>query len=433
MDSMDRRTFLKGTVAATASASLTGCRGLLPSPEPTPEPTTEQSPTETPTVTATPQADVDRPVLLNAPEKVAAIRAKVEAGEQPWKRAFDEMRADAAVALDASPRSVTDNGAPAGEDNPNKYGSDAPYQEKDGVYSEDINRADYQAGLDMKDWIRDAALAYRFTGEDRFARKAIDLLHVWFVDEETRMYPSVINYGPHTDGLKGQNSIEHYIIIPAMVYGAALVDDHPYWEEKSGGSDPIRSWLSQFQKTLASGAHGGVESDEIHKWWVTTRLLVAGYLDDMRSFEQACQDWRTTVLQDFVERGTFENERPRTRGLFYSLSAMNALTIGAEIARHHDVDLYSFTKSGMQQSVIEKSHRYHAKFMLDPDEWPWKERKGLGDGERMYGTVSYELTYSRQQVDSYWEVIKSTGRPVYDRRILGYVTLTHGDLFELDF
>jgi hypothetical protein len=139
------------------------------------------------------------------------------------------------------------------------------------------------------------------------------------------------------------------------------------------------------------------------------------------------------VLRDFAERGTFEKDRPRSRGLFYSLSAMNALTLGAEVAYHHGVDLYGYTMDGMSESMLKRSHQFHAKFLEDPSEWPWKERKGLSENEQMYGAVSYELCYARWQSDAYWDAIEATGRPIYDQRILGYATLTHGDLFEVDY
>jgi hypothetical protein len=445
---MDRRAFLERAGAAVGLTVLAGCPGrtVRETPSRSPSPPLTDPPTETPTAppTSTPTertttvsptpAAADRPVFFSSPAKIAALRERIEAGDQPWKRAFDEMIEDADRALDVSPRSVVDNGTPAGADDPHRYGSDAPYQGKDGVFSDDINRKDYQAALEMKDWIRDTAQAYRFTGDDKYAEKSVDLLYAWFVDEETRMYPSVVNYGPHTEGLKGQNSIEHYIFVPAMVYGAALVSDHPYWHERIGSHETgVRAWLREFQQTLESGAHGGVESDEIHKWWVTTRLLVAAYLGDMDAFESACGDWRRRVVRDFAERGTFEKDRPRTRGLYYSLSAMNALTLGAEIARHHGVDLYGYAKEDMSVSVLQRSHRYHAEFLVNPEEWPWKERNGLDAGERRYGAVSYELCYSRWQNGRYWEAIKAAGRPVYDRRVLGYATLTHGDLFELEY
>ena len=373
-------------------------------------------------------------MLFNSPAKIEALKARIDAGDQPWTRAFEEMKEDADRALNATPRSVIDNGAPAGVDDPHKYGSDAPYQERDGVFSDDINREDYQAALDMKDWIRNTAQAYHFTGRDEYARKSIDLLAEWFIDEETRMYPSVRNFGPHTEGLKAQNSIEHYIFVPAMVYGAALVRNHPYWEERIGTKEQsVEEWMREFQSSLESGAHGGIPSDEIHKWWVTTRLLVAGYLGDMDAFEGACEDWRTRVTQDFTRQGTFERDRGRSRGLFYSLSAMNALTLGAEVARHHGVDLYGYTKDNMSLSLLQRSHRFHAEFMQTPSEWPWQERDGLDTSELRYGAVSYELCYSRWQTESYWDAIVAAGRPVHDRRILGYATLTHGNLFDLEY
>lgn len=443
---MNRRKFLRRAGAVGALGALAGCRDLVrtetptesptrtPRESPTATPTPPEERTETTTGSPTPAPDVERPVVFNDPAKIRVLREKVSAGEQPWARAYESTIRDADRALNASPRSVVDNGAPAGVDDAHKYGTDAPYQEKDGVFSDNIDRGDYQAALDMKDWIRDAALGYLFTGEDRYARKAIDLLHTWFVDPETRMYPSTINYGPATEGLKGQNSIEHYIFLPAMLYGAALLDDHPYWEETDGdGSAAVREWVESARDTLESGAHGGTEGDEISKWWIATRILVAAYLDDVEGMRRAAEDWRTTALQDFDRRGTFELERSRSRGLYYSLSAMNALTVGAEIARHYGIDLYGHTLDGMSTPVLQKCHQFHAKYLADPSEWPWEERGGLDDGETAYGAVSYELCYSRWQREGYLNAIEAAGRPVHDRRILGYVTLTHGNLHELSY
>ena len=447
---MNRRTFLARFGAAAGIGSLAGCnRNQQPETPNTPPPTATETQTSTPgtetetetvepsaTETATESPDLrDRPVIFISPAEVRAARAKVEAGKEPWKTSYEKLMDDADSALDATPKSVVDNGAPVKTDDAHKYGSDAPYQGKDGVYSDDINRHDYLIALDMKDWIRDTAQAYAFSREDKYAEKAIDLLHHWFLKEDTRMYPSVINYGPHTEDLKGQNSIEHYIFLPAMFYGAALVSGHPYWEEKEGASEEaLLGWVRTFQKSLETGPHGGTTGDEIYKWWTTTRAITAALLGDEEGLQAAFDEWRSTALKDYNERGTFEAERVRTRGLFYSLSAENALTLGAEVARHHGVDLYQYVgdKEGPDKSVLRRAYDFHAEYIIDPSEWPWKERKGLERSEREYGLVGYELAYSYWQDDQYLEAIQKFGRPIHDWRVLGWVTLTHGNRFALD-
>lgn len=457
---MDRRTFLVRVGAPSLVAALAGCggtqQGVTPStPKSTVPPTgtatssprataaggtpgeTTGETTAGETATAgTETATIprrERPVVFVSPAEVQAIRAKVDAEEEPWRTSFAQLVDDADSALDADPKSVTDNGAPANVDDPRKYGTDAPYQHKDGVFSDDINRHDYKIALAMKDWIRDTAEAYAFTRKDKYAKKSIDLIHHWFLDPETGMYPSNRNYGPHTEGLKSQNSIEFYIFIPAMIYGATLVSGHPYWKQKGQSEDALHTWMRKYQKSLEKGANGGPEGDEIYKWWTTTRALTAAYLGDQPALEDAFDTWRTTALKDFeADRGTFRYSRHRTRGLYYSLSAMNALTMGAEIARHHGVDLYGYTLDGMSEPVLKKAHDYHVQYALDPTTWPWKELGGLDRDEREYGLVSYEMCYSRWQNPKYLKALKKLGRPIYDQRVTGWVTLTHGNRFDLN-
>ena len=423
---MERRTFLGRTGTAIAIGTVTTRVALAQQ---------ESTPTETPAVgseTARPTRRRERPVIFISPAEVRAVRKKVRAGAEPWRTGYENLVEDAEKALGGNTKSVVDNGAPAGADDPHKYGTDAPYQGKDGVFSEDVNRHDYDIALDVKDWIRDAAQGYAFTGKDEYARQAIDLLHHWFLDDETGMFPAANNFGPHTEGLKSQNSIEHYIFLPAMFYGAALVSGHPYWDEKQGSEKALAEWLRTFQENLKMDARGGPEGDEIYKWWVTTRAATAALLGDEESLAEAFELWANVALTDFESRGTFRYARERTRGLYYSLSALNALTQCAEIARHHGVDLYGFTGfDDSSKPVLERAHDYHAQYVLDPTEWPWQELDGLDRDEREYGAVSYELAYSQRRKKRYLRALEKMGRPIHDRRVLGWVTLTHGNRFEL--
>lgn len=436
---MRRRCYLALLGGTALSASLAGCgqeerRSPTPPSSPTDTPTESptapptgtatQSPTDSPTESPT-KTRADRPVVFLPPARVGTVRRYVGTRGGPWRTAYRDLVERANQALRAKPRSVVDNGGPAGE-GPNKYGSDAPYQNRDGVYSDDINRQDYQAGLDMGDWTRTLAQTYLLSGEDRYARKAVELLHHWFVDDATRMYPSANNFGPHTSGLKSQNSIELFIVVPELLYAAALLDGHPHWDTFDRGTEAVREWTRTWQESLLYGSRGGPTGDEIYKWWVTTRAVTAAYLGDRGQLESAFEEWRTNALRDFEPRGSFEYARQRSRGLYYSLSALNALTYCAEIAANHGVDLYGYTGDG-SEPVLRRAHDFHAPFVRDPSSWRWQELDGLSAREREYGVVSYELSYARRGVSDYLDVVEAVGRPVSDWRILGPVSLTHGE------
>jgi hypothetical protein len=380
--------------------------------------------------TTTDPSEVPSTTFLDGDE-IAAIKAKVDAGEEPWASAYQELIADANAALNAGLESVADNGAPAGgAGDPHKYGTDAPYQGEDGIYSDDINREDYFKAIRVGNRVRSLGLAFALTGADEYAEKAIDLVHHWFVDPDTRMYPSALNYGPHTDGLLGQNSIEHYITIPKMLYGAGFVLDHSHWSTKSDGAvADLNEWVSTYLAETESGGHrGGPEGNGIYKWWLVNRATAAAFVDNQTALERVADDWRTTAFTDYQSRGTFQYALWRTRSLYYSLSALNALTLTAEILRHFDIDLYGHTVDGVNR--LRTALDYHAPYMQDPSSWSWEELGGLSDAEQMYGAVSFELAYSHWQDADHLDAVRAAGRPIYDQRILGWTTLTHGNRFD---
>lgn len=440
--SRSRRAFL-ASLGVAGLASLAGCPA--PEPEtlspsertpPTPGPTETGSPTERPTGTGSPTTEpgpemLPRVILINDSAH-RAIEQQVASESQPWFRAFETLIGDAEDALAASPRSVVDNGAPAGYDNPHLYGTDAPYQGDDGDFSAEANREDYQAALRMSQWIRNLAMAYSFAGREEFAEKAVDLLYHWFLNPETRMAPSAANYGPHTESLIGQNSIEHYITIPSMLYGATFVTGHPRWDSKPGNPETqLIDWVEAYlADTEENGHRGGPKGNDIYKWWLVNRAVAAAYLGDRPSLARCFDDWRTTGFKDFESRGTFEFARVRTRGLYYSFSALNALSLTAEVARHYGVDLYRHERNGVQR--LYKAFQYHDEYLRNPGDWGWQEIDGLEDFEREFGGVGYELAYSIYGDDRFREAIYAVGRPIYDQRLLGWSTLTHGNLFELD-
>lgn len=451
MERLTRRQLL-AAVTAGGSLALAGCAtpadggsptepdGVSPTAARTEPPSppigtttaaaTEETPHSTETTTNEP-GDVPDVIFVDGETRNAIIR-RLEENDQPWHTAFQQLRSDAEDALGARPKSVVDNGAPAGVDDPHRFGTDAPYQGQDGVFSDDVNRGDYFAALHMGNWIRDLTMAYGFSGRDEYAEKAVDLLHHWFVDPEVRMFPSAVNYGPHKEDYNGQNSIEHYITIPKMLYGASYVRGHPRWSTKPEGAESaLEQWVRDYLADTESGGHrGGPGGNDIYKWWVVNRAVAAAYLGDTEALSRCFSDWRTTAFKDFERRGTFKLARIRTRGLYYSFSALNALVTTAEVGRQFGVDLYGHEVNGVNR--LRGALEYHAPFLQDPSEWPWQELGGLERFERRFGGVSYEMAYSHWNDELFYDAIRGARRPIYDQRVLGWLTLSHGNLFELE-
>ncbi|WP_048078096.1 alginate lyase family protein, partial [Halorubrum sp. AJ67] len=336
---------------------------------------------------------------------------------EPWRSAYDAQLRDAERALGATPSSVVDDGSPDGVDE-NRFATGE-------------ERPDYQAAIEMGTRVRDLGLAYAFTSEERFAREAIELLDHWFLDPDTRMYPSGRNFG------ETYFSIELHITVPTLLYGAALVRDSPQWSTAEADRAELRTWVETYLADLEAGRgeqrYVGTVKNNIYAWWILARATAAAYLDDRDALSLAFGDWRERALDQLQPDGLLKHEIGRVDGLEYSVYGLKALTLTAEIARHYGVDLYGYRLPGDDESALCRAFEGHRPYVLDADEWEWGTgENGYTDADRTAAGSVYELAHSRWSRSEFRRVVESMGRPLYERRILGWTTLTHANRFELD-
>jgi hypothetical protein len=342
----------------------------------------------------------DGPLMFTTGEDIASIASKVESGDAPWASAWATVKASAEDALDVSLVSVVDTGG--------------------GHTFQRDN--DYKLALRTKDRVRDLALAYRMTGDDRYARKAIDQIHHWFLDPDT--YQEPVENGQFA-------TITQYITIPSFFYGANLLREHPYWAEKSSEmpwrSDTAESpqsalarWGLDWQATFREP-----NCNNIHVWRAFARGVAGTFAGDDAVWNQALDEYRSDCTwNDYNEDGSFQYEVWRENGYRYQLFRMKAHAMFCELGRAQGLDLYS-------ENELKRAFDYMAPYIFDPNSWP--HGTGSLDFDRNHEAGVYELAYSRWQDETYLDVITEVvGRPVDEGRLLGdSITLTHGNRFEL--
>lgn len=373
---------------------------------------------------------VTRPTMASAPpptmyldsDEIATIQAAVRDQREPWYSAYQALMEDANNALDMRPRSVRDNGAGqvSGVD---VFATDAPYT-TDGKFNENSNRDDYLAAIAMGDAARDLGLAYAFTGDDRYARKARDLILHWM----DTMKPYAWNAGPHTAGFRGNGEIELFITIPKLFYAADLTWAAEVWTDEQRAT--VRAWTRAIGNDAARKNYTNNFQD-----WRNVFLAAAGALTDEQDLlDEAFDDFRARVrvppLDDdgnendnnvITSVGKMNQELDRANSLTYSLYALNALVQTAEIARHHDVDLYTYQADDGRG--LKLALDYHAPFAIDQEGWPHRQDEQL---DRFDNVALYEVAHSYYGDDIYMEVVERWDRPMFENRIMGQVTLTHG-------
>lgn len=358
----------------------------------------------TPTLTLS-SASVNffHPNMYISTEEIEAVKEKVRSKQEPWKTAYDKMISDANSALKGQIPSVTYGGkTPPGGDLHDYY-SDTPYA-SDGVFNSNADRTDYNSAITFGKSVRNLGLAYAFTGENKYADKALEFISAWTVNSTTMMQPDFTGY---------QSRIELSITIPGVFYGADMIWNYPGWSPVEKAE--FVSWTKKFIKSAKTWS-----SDNNYENWRLVFISSASVIaEDPESLGYAFERWKKIIPTQIGTEGLMVKEINRTNSLSYSLYSINGMIQTAEIARHNGVDLYNYRLQDARG--LEFALDFHAPYAANPSTWPYEQITSYaGDNAALY-----ELAYSFNQKSNYMDVINKWKRPLYEIRTMGPVTLTH--------
>lgn len=362
-----------------------------------------------PEVSAT---DFTHPNIFLDQTEINTIKARIN--QEPWKTAYDNMMINVSLALNAPVQSVTFGGPIPPSDDIHDYWTDMAYS-SDGVFNPNADRSDYYAAIKLRDSVRDLGLAYALTGEKKYADKAIQFIRAWTIDPSTKMNPKFVS-GTDAHGLASK--IELSITIPGMLYGADLIWNYP--DFSSSDKEALKLWTRDF----VADAKTWSWYNNLEAWRLVFISAGSVITEDSANLNYAFDRWKTDLSVQMDSQGKMTNELSRTRSFTYSLYAINAFMQTAEIAKHQGVDLYHYNAPNGRS--LELALDFYAPYAAGKNSWPYQEIR--------WDLVDYsvwELAYSFKQKTSYKDVIIKRGRPMYELRNMGHVTLTHGNDFTI--
>lgn len=340
-------------------------------------------------------------IFLNQTE-IDAIKQKIAANEEPWISGYNQLISDANAALSQNPLSVTTSGTNTGHD---FVASDI-----------DPTRADYGSAVTASRAIRNLALAYVLSDNTAYADKAAELIKSWAVNSNTFMTPSLTS---------SQSLIELGITMPAIIYGADLIwnYDSPNWT--SSDKTTFQTWANNLGTsamnstiTVCPGYCNNFEN------WRLVLVSSAGALSQNQTLmDYAFNRYKNIIDIQIGSDGRMNEEWVRTDGLSYSLYAIKAMQLTAEIARHNGMDLYNYNLPNGKG--LELALDFIAPYS-DDDGTKWRnagfQQNSLFTGQE---TDLFELSYQFLQKPAYLSVINFWGPVMNDSRILGLTSLTH--------
>ncbi|MDQ1051042.1 alginate lyase family protein [Streptomyces sp. V4I2] len=321
-------------------------------------------PTASARVTAHPAPKAPHTSVLDG-KRLQQTKMRLDLGDPHLRRAVTALTARADRWLGQGPWTVVDKPRPAPGGDVHDYLSQAPYWwptqrptpenpwgcpyvQRDGERNPEVDSGTDRQDVEKTfDSAYDLSLAWYYTGEQRYARKAGQVLRTWFLDPATRMN-SNLNHAQFIpckyDG-RAIGIIDFSQSYTSVLDALALLDTGaPSWTEKDRTG--MAKWNTDFLSWLKNSDFGKQEAAATnnHGTFYDMQLAALAHATGDRSLA------RRTVLDAASKRiapqiasdGSQPQELSRTRSWHYSTFTLVAHTRLAAIGRHVGVNLWAY-------------------------------------------------------------------------------------------
>lgn len=266
---------------------------------------------------------------------------------------------------------------------PDPENPDGAYIRKDGQTNPDNFVAHRHAMIRLSQIIGVQTSAYLLTGDKKFAEASQKHLEAWFVNQETRMNPSLI----YVQAIKGRVTGRGIGIIDAIhlvevARSIEILESNKAISENS--LIEIKNWFSELVVWLTTHEYGLDEMNTKNNHatcWIMQVGAFARLTENNEVMEMCRNRFKTILLPNQMgDDGSFPLELKRTKPYGYSLFNLDAFMTSAEILTDGNNNLYKYTTpdgKGMKLGaeflypfVEDKSKWDYEPDVMYWDEWP---------------------------------------------------------------
>jgi hypothetical protein len=334
-----------------------------------------------------PAAAAPRVVTLRL-DALSRTRELVRAKDARVSAAYALLLREAAKELDAPIVAVTDKRTlqpPSG--NKHDYFSLSPYWwpdpakpnglpyiRRDGETNPESKRdLDQPRVAAMGANVQTLALAYYFSGDEKYAARAAKQVRAWFVDTATRMTPH-LRFSQLVRGIdqeRGSGIIDTRWFIET-VDAVGLIQTSRSWTVADQRA--LKDWFTAYLawlKTTPNGAHEHAAKNNHGSWFAAQAATYAMFVGDTATARELVNETKARIGAQITPAGEQPTEMERTRSLHYSAFNVEALSRVAEIAQTLGVDLWRY--QAPEGGSLQKAIDHLTKFMGDPSKWPGQQ------------------------------------------------------------
>lgn len=184
-----------------------------------------------------------------------------------------------------------------------------PYINRDGLANPELDKLDRNRLGELATRVTTLSLAWYFSGEDRYAEKAVEMLRVWFFNKDTRMNPN-LEYAQTIPG-RYNGKGRCYGVLDAhsfveMLQAIALLEHSEAFTAKD--SKQLKAWFKELLHWMLTSQQGIDEGNQPNNHSIVYDVQIIAYALYTGETEVA-----ERVIREFPTRRVFAQIQPDGR------------------------------------------------------------------------------------------------------------------------
>ncbi len=325
--------------------------------------------------------------LLWNEQRVDSWKQKLQSGDNDATQLVAKLREQADHLLDLPALSVMDKKITPPSGSKHDYMSQAPYfwydsskpnglpyLRRDGERNPEINKiTDHRDLGELGSRLQTLSLAWKLTGDNRYAEKTAALLRHWFLDEDSRMNPN-LEFGQGVPGINTGRGIGIIETIPLIGIADAVTTLHGASAWTAADDEALHTWYAQYLHWMLTSKNGQEEHHAANNhgtWYLAQATDLALFTGDTATARTLAMEGQGKMDHQIQADGKMPEELARTNGLGYSTYNLQAFFTLATIARHAGVDLWNYTDS--QNGSIRAAFNWLLPYAMDQKKWDYQQ------------------------------------------------------------
>jgi hypothetical protein len=285
-----------------------------------------------------------------------------------------------------------------------------PYIRKDGIRNLESRKSSDSRYLGLTiSLLQFLSFMYYFTKDENYAIKAIEVLQVFFINQQTKMNPDLtysgIVIGNSMDDLRIRGAIidvNNLSIVPDLI---ELLKSSPYWitEIENG----MISWFDSLSDWFKTNPRGVLQASYSHNIKTSYVKQLCCYLcscgKEVEARTYLENNLRTLLSAQIDAEGKQVLEMDRVKNRHYSNFNLTLLVNLATIANSLGINVWNY-EDNQGKGSIKKAMKYLAYYYLNPTEWTTSNEQNNSAMTRSWLQAGVELYDDQILQDVFREV-----------------------------